>query len=208
MDPELISMMAATGAFPSMERIIFSLISMGIFYIGVPFLIILSARKNWRTTHETETVVEFVGYWRRLAILIVDIALSILVIPIFFNICYYLRDGQTIGGKIFGTKLVDKKSMKTASVGQLLMRLIAKILSILPLGFGFIIAGWRSEKRAWHDGLADVRYISYKKVHAIWTVLVVLIPIILFVVIPFVTGTINGYEDAAMQVEMRSMLGE
>ena len=128
-----------------------------------------------------------------------------LIVPIFFNICYYLRDGQTIGDKIFGTKLVDKKSMKTASVGQLLMRNFAKILSMLPFGVGFITAGWRSEKRAWHDGLSDTRYISYKKVHGIWTVLIVLLPIILLVGIPLISGVISGHESAATEAALMTL---
>ncbi len=177
-------MTMSSEMFP-LGAIIVPLFFMGIFYVGLPFLVILSARKNWRTFHEAETVVEFVGYWRRLAILIVDMFLMAFIVPIFFNICYYLRDGQTIGDKIFGTKLVDKKSMKTATVGQLLMRNFVKILSALPLGFGFITAGWRSEKRAWHDGLSDTRYISYKKVHGIWTALVFVTVVVLLFALPW-----------------------
>jgi hypothetical protein len=79
-------------------------------YVGLPFLIILSARANWRALHEKETVVEFVGFWRRMAIGLVDTALCVFIVPLFFNLCYYLRDGQTIGGKIYGAKIVDKKS--------------------------------------------------------------------------------------------------
>jgi uncharacterized RDD family membrane protein YckC len=174
-----------------------------VLYIGIPFLIILSARSNWRTLHEKESVVEFVGFWRRMAISIVDMALMMLIVPLFFNLCYYLRDGQTIGDKIYGTKLVDKKSLKTATVGQLWIRGIAKILSMFPFGFGFITAGWRSEKRAWHDGLADVRYISHKKVHSFWTWFPFLILIVLFAAVPIVIGAIHGYQEAGMPaVEM------
>ena len=89
--------------------------------------------------------------------------------------------------------------MKTASVGQLQMRTIAKILSALPLGFGFITAGWRSEKRAWHDGLSDTRCISYKKVHGFWTWLPFLLVIVLPIVVVFVLGAMSGYEEAAMR---------
>jgi len=197
-------MMMLSGIFSTEASLLF----IGIFYVGLPFLIILSARKNWRTFHEAESVVEFVGYWRRLAIVIIDIVLTVLIVPIFFNICYYIRDGQTIGDKIFGTKIVDKKSMKTASVGQLLMRTIAKILSFLPLCFGFITAGWRSEKRAWHDGLTDTRYISYKKIHGIWTWLIILlvtVPFVLFIVIPLVSIVISGYGAAAIQPAVMGM---
>lgn len=174
-------------------------------YVGLPLLIIFSARANWRALHEKETVVEFVGFWRRVAISLVDGVISVFIVPLFFNLCYYLRDGQTIGGKIYGAKLVDKKSLKTATVGQLLIRKIAKILSVLPLGLGFMMAGWRSEKRAWHDGLSDVRYISYKKVHGFWTWFPFLVAIVLPIVATIVIGAIDGYQEAGMHAAEMAM---
>ena len=172
-------------------------------YIGLPLLIIFAARANWRAFHEKEAVVEFVGFWRRIAISFVDIMLCAFVVPIFFNLYYYLRWGQTIGGKMYGVKLVDKKSLKTASVGQLFVRKIAKILSVLSLGLGFMMAGWRSEKCAWHDGLADVRYISYRKVHGFWT----WFPFLLIFVIPIMTAILIGVmgEHHEMLMPMGSM---
>lgn len=174
-------------------------------YVGLPLLIIFASRANWRKLHEKESVVEFVGFWRRIAIGVVDMVLCAFIVPIFFNLYYYLRDGQTIGDKIYGTKLVDKKSLKTASVGKLLMRKIAKILSALPFGLGFMMAGWRSEKRAWHDGLSDVRYISYKKVHGFWTWFPFLIVIVLPIILTIIIGAINGYEEAGMRAAEMAM---
>lgn len=186
--------------------IIFLLIALYVLvYVGLPLLVIFAARSNWRTLHEKESVVEFVGFWRRVAISLVDAALSAFIVPLFFNLYYYLRDGQTIAGKIYGAKLVDKKSLKTASVGQLLMRKIAKILSALPLGVGFMMAGWRSEKLAWHDGLADVRYISYKKVHGFWTWFPFLVAIVLPIIVTIVIGAINGYQEAGMRAAEMAM---
>lgn len=174
-------------------------------YVGLPLLIIFSARANWRALHERETVVEFVGFWRRIAICLVDGVLSAFIVPLFFNLYYYLRDGQTIAGKIYGAKLVDKKSLKTASVGQLFIRKIAKILSALPLGLGFMMAGWRAEKLAWHDGLSDVRYISYKKVHGFWTWFPFLVAIVLPIIVTIAIGAINGYQDAGMRAAEMAM---
>lgn len=158
------------------------------FYVGLPALAIIAARKNWNGNPEKIKIVEFTGFWRRVAIVIVDIVLSMLIVPLFFNLFYYLRDGQTIADKIYGAKIVDKKTHKTASVGKLIMRSIVKIFSFLTLGFGFWIAGWRDEKLAWHDGLADVRYVSYKKVHGVWTILPIVIgisPFIIAIILPF-----------------------
>lgn len=174
-------------------------------YVGLPLLIILSARANWRKLHQKESVVEFVGFWRRISIGILDTVLSFLIVPLFFNLCYYLRDGQTIGGKIYGAKLVDKKSLKTASVGQLFIRKIAKILSALPFGLGFAAAGWRNEKCAWHDGLADVRYVSYKKVHGFWTWFPFLLLFVLPIIVTIVFGMVEGYQEAGMRAAEMSM---
>ena len=196
----------ASGGDPFLGMVV---IFITIFYLlllfGVPCLIIVSARANWRKPHNKEKIVAFVGFWRRIAIGLVDAVLCVFIVPLFFNLCYYLRDGQTIGDKIYGTKLVDKKSMKTASVGQLLIRKLAKIFSALPLGLGFMVAGWRAEKRAWHDGLSDVRYISYKKVHGFWTWFPFLVAIVLPIVVIIVIGAINGYQEAGMRAAEMAM---
>lgn len=138
---------------------------------------------------QKEQVVSFVGFWKRISLWLVNAALSFLIIPIFFNVYYYFRDGQTIGDKLYGTKIVDKKTMKTASVGKLIMRHFAKILSSICLGIGFIAAGVRTEKRAWHDEWAEVRYISYKQVSWIWTFL----PLFLVFILPFLIDILRGY---------------
>ncbi len=169
-------------------------------YIGAPILLIIAARKNWNGTSEKTKVEEFTGFWRRVAISIVDGFLNMLIVPMLFSAFYYLRDGQTLADKMYGTKLVDKKTHKTASVGKLLIRPIAKFFSMLALGLGYWAAGWNDEKRAWHDGLADVRYVSYKKVGGIWTWL----PILLVVVLPIllVIAANASYEGVTEVVEM------
>ncbi len=199
MNPELM-ITPATGGLVGIETVLY--ISL---YLVIPAFMIFAARKNWNRVSEKSNIVEFVGFWRRVAIAIIDGALNCLVVPLFFQVFYYLRDGQTIGDKIYGTRIVDKKTMKVASVGKLLIRPLAKLFSFFPLGFGFITAGWRTEKRAWHDGLADVRYISYKKVHGIWTWIVILLPAICFILIPFIIGIISGYQKVAMQAVQMSM---
>lgn len=160
-------------------------------YLGIPAIAIIASRKNWNGTPDKTKITEFTGFWRRVAIMIVDVVLSFFIVPIFFNLYYYLRDGQTLADKIYGAKLVDKKTHKTAPVGKLIMRPLVKIFSVLALGFGFWVAGWRDEKLAWHDGLADVRYVSYKKVHGAWTVLPIVLgvlPFVIAIILPFIAA--------------------
>ena len=168
--------------------------------LGIASLIVFPSRANWRAKKEKVKVVEFVGFWRRVAIQIVDVVLCLFIVPLFFNIAYYFRDGQTIADKIYGTKIVDKKTHETASVGKLFIRLISKQFSKAAFGIGFWAAGWRKEKLAWHDGLADVRYVSYKKVHGIWTFVPFLLLLGLPIVISIVIGTINGYQEMSQMM--------
>lgn len=152
-------------------------------------LVLLASRGNWNSEPSKEKVVSFVGFWKRISIWIVNAIISILIVPLFLNIYFYLRDGQTIADKLYGTKIVDKKTMKTASVGKLIMRCVAKFFSTLCIGIGFFAAGVRSEKRAWHDEWADIRYISYKKVSWVWTFL----PIFLVFVLPTLVDLIRAF---------------
>jgi len=148
----------------------------------VVVIVAWGARLNWSTKQKKEKIVEYVGFWRRVAIQLLDLTLYLLVVPIAFNLFFYFRDGQTLADKIFRTKIVDKSTHKLASVGQLVVRAITKILSVAGFA-GYMVAGWRSEKRAWHDGLSDTRYISVKHVSGWWTPVVIFAGIALWVVL-------------------------
>ena len=63
-------------------------------------------------------------------------------------------DGQTIGKKIMGIKVVS------ASGGQIdwlkaFIRAVSKILSALPLGLGYFWMLWDEKSQTWHDKIAD-----------------------------------------------------
>jgi uncharacterized RDD family membrane protein YckC len=64
--------------------------------------------------------------------------------------------GQTIGKTMVGARvvLVDGRSLP---LGTSLLRFFGYALSCLPLGFGFVMAGLRRDKRALHDLLAGTR---------------------------------------------------
>ena len=68
---------------------------------------------------------------------------------LYFSLCHGLW-GQTLGKKIFKIRVVTVEglpiSMKTAW-----LRAFATIISQLTLGIGYLMAGWRSDKRALHD---------------------------------------------------------
>lgn len=66
--------------------------------------------------------------------------------------CHY-KWGQTIGKMVYKIKVVTVEglplSMKTA-----VWRYVWEALSALTLGIGYLMAGWRSDKRALHDLVA------------------------------------------------------
>jgi uncharacterized RDD family membrane protein YckC len=182
------------AAFVKKFATIFTVVTILVFYILFPvlaiLLLILGARKNWIAKKKKENSVGYAGFWKRVAIHVFDKIIGIFLVPLFFSLYYYYRDGQTIGDKVFGAKIVDKKSHEVASVGKLMVRCIAKIPSLFALGTGFWPAGWRAEKNAWHDSLSDTRYISTKKTQGAWIVLTIvlgfvlplllLVPVVLF----------------------------
>ena len=186
-------------AFVDKFTAIFSIIIIFVTYVFLPIgaivLIIIGARKNWNTKRKKEKSVGFAGFWKRVAIKSFDKMLGILIVPILFNVYYYLRDGQTIGDKIFGGKIIDKKSHEIASVGKLLIRFLAKLPSILALGVGFWPAGWRKEKNTWHDSLSDTRYISTKKIAGGWIILTIILSIALplMLIVPTILATLTEF---------------
>jgi uncharacterized RDD family membrane protein YckC len=65
----------------------------------------------------------------------------------------------TVGKRLLGLRVTDDNG------GQLTMarsfgRNIAKIISYLPLGLGFIWAIWSKRKRGWHDMIAKTLVIK------------------------------------------------
>ncbi len=166
--PEMIELMSRIGIFVAI-----------LFYIAlpIPILILLfkGTRKNWNEKKKKEKSVGYAGYWKRVAIKHLDKVLSIFIVPIVLNIYFYFRDGQTLGDKILGGKIVDKKTHEVASVGKLFIRVFAKFISTIAFGVGYWPAGWRKEKNAWHDSLSDTRYISTKRLAGGWVVLIVIL---------------------------------
>ena len=63
--------------------------------------------------------------------------------------------GATPGKKFLHVKIVDARTHKDISNQQAITRSIGYIVSIIPLLAGFIMIGFRKDKRGLHDLLAD-----------------------------------------------------
>ncbi|HEU5193915.1 MAG TPA: RDD family protein [Methylomirabilota bacterium] len=125
------------------------------------------------------------GFWIRTAALVLDVMLFILVhaslsrlgrllwgpadggdggvllFTLLFAIAYtttlHAVAGQTIGKSLVGVRVVAAADGARLTVGPALLRHLAYMLSLLPLGFGFWMAGLRRDKRALHDLIAGSR---------------------------------------------------
>jgi uncharacterized RDD family membrane protein YckC len=85
---------------------------------------------------------------------------AVLLFTLLFGLAYtttlHSLTGQTIGKSLTGVRVValDGTSL---TVGPALLRHLAYFLSAMPLGFGFLMAGLRRDKRALHDLIAGSR---------------------------------------------------
>ena len=69
--------------------------------------------------------------------------------------------GATPGKKLLGIHVVDAKSYENINNKQAIIRYIGYIISTVPLGAGFLMVGFRKDKRALHDLLAGT-VVIYK----------------------------------------------
>lgn len=67
--------------------------------------------------------------------------------------------GQTLGKRLFGLKVVRSHGGPIGFGCSLIRELPGKLISLLLLGYGFVIAAFRKEKMALHDSIADTRVI-------------------------------------------------
>lgn len=66
----------------------------------------------------------------------------------------------TLGKMVFKAKIVVADTGKKMGLGRAIGRYFAMILSGLPLGLGFMWAGWDKEKRTFHDMICGTRVIK------------------------------------------------
>lgn len=68
----------------------------------------------------------------------------------------------TPGKAMLSLRVVDAESGKTLSVGQAAARYVCYILSVLPLGLGFIWVAFDRKKQGWHDKIAQTVVVRAK----------------------------------------------
>jgi uncharacterized RDD family membrane protein YckC len=96
---------------------------------------------------------------------IVDLALfkaTMTGFMLVFGVAYFAVlhavSGQTVGKMLVRVR-VTALDGGALTFGVALLRALAWLLSLLPLGLGFIVAGCRRDKRALHDLIAETRVV-------------------------------------------------
>jgi uncharacterized RDD family membrane protein YckC len=81
------------------------------------------------------------------------------VIGLLYDIFFIRKYDATPGKMALGVKLLRADGSKL-SMGRIIGRYFAHIISALPLCIGYIVAGFDDEKRAFHDRICDTRVVK------------------------------------------------
>ena len=81
-----------------------------------------------------------------------------LVVPLAYFVLCHGTAGQTLGKRLLGARVLDESG---APIGYLwaLGRSLATIVATVPFGIGFVMAGFRRDRRGLHDLLAGTRVV-------------------------------------------------
>lgn len=82
--------------------------------------------------------------------------------PVIFYIGFWTHGGQTLGMRAWRIRLVNEAG-GNISIRQGIMRCLAAVLSLLPLGLGFIWVLFDRDGAAWHDRLSHTWLVMTEK---------------------------------------------
>ena len=79
---------------------------------------------------------------------------AVLLAAVLYDVVLTRRIGGTVGKRVLGLR-VESREGGVPGTGQLIGRLLARIVSAAPVLLGFFWVMWDRRKQAWHDKLAD-----------------------------------------------------
>ena len=85
------------------------------------------------------------------------------VLPTVAVFIFWRYKSATPGKMIIHARIADASTGGQPSFGQFLIRYVAYLVSMIPLGLGFIWIAFDQRKQAWHDKLAGTVVIRAKK---------------------------------------------
>jgi len=92
--------------------------------------------------------------------LLYRIVLALVVYAFFVG--FWSRSGRTLGMQSWGLQLeTDDGGMPSVTSASL--RFFAAIVSLLPLGLGFLWQVWDPEKLTWHDRISHTRIVYHPR---------------------------------------------
>ena len=91
------------------------------------------------------------------------------VFPSIVVVAFWFKVQATPGKMAVKASIVDANTGENASLRQCIVRYFAYILSLLPLGLGFVWVAFDKRKQGWHDKLAQTvvvcpRYRGHKAI--------------------------------------------
>ncbi len=88
--------------------------------------------------------------------------LTLLLVVFVFFVGFWSRTGRTLGMQSWGLQL-ETEDGRVPSVGVASLRFFAALVSLLPLGLGFLWMLWDVQRMTWHDRLSRTRVVYYPK---------------------------------------------
>jgi uncharacterized RDD family membrane protein YckC len=76
------------------------------------------------------------------------------LLPMLLVIYFWVRFRGTPGKRLLGCQIVDATTGDNLSVSRAVIRYLGYIISLLPLGLGFLWILWDKRKQGFHDKLA------------------------------------------------------
>jgi uncharacterized RDD family membrane protein YckC len=92
-----------------------------------------------------------------------DFVISV-IFPSATTIAFWFWKQATPGKMLFSAKVVDAISGSPPSIGQIIGRYFAYLVSLAPLGLGFLWIAIDGRKQSWHDKLAGTVVVKRKSV--------------------------------------------
>lgn len=87
---------------------------------------------------------------------------TLLIVIYAFFVGFWCGPGRTLGMQSWRLQLENDQG-EVPTIAQASLRLLASLLSLLPLGLGFLWQLWDSEKLTWHDRISHTRLVYYPR---------------------------------------------
>lgn len=87
---------------------------------------------------------------------------TLLIVIYAFFVGFWSGPGRTLGMQSWRLQLENDQG-QVPTVGQASLRLLASLLSWLPLGLGFLWQLWDRDKLTWHDRISHTRLVHYPR---------------------------------------------